>query len=117
MSKWNAGDTIIVSRQAREPINTTISRVGRKYFFAEIHGREVKFALTDGIEPSDYIGRRAWTPQDYADSGRNGALRTSLRNLGVGQIPLWVSTDALADILEIMQGEKAAQSSKEKEDD
>lgn len=92
MSDWKVGDEVVVTGTYVRTGLTTITKVGRKYFYVE-NNTDTPFQISDGHEkPDGYGGQykaRARTPEQYeADRVRSGVL-DKLRKHGVSWSNSW----------------------------
>lgn len=86
-SAMRVGDRVLLlpssNDRLRDPREVTISKVGRKYVYAEVHGRPVAFEADTGWEKTEYPGsaHRVVTPEQHAEDGRREAANRRLAPL------------------------------------
>ncbi|GAA2199912.1 hypothetical protein [Streptomyces bangladeshensis] len=88
LSDAKVGDHLILVTGSKyrsdEPV--TVSRVGRKYLYVNLHGREyrARFLRDSGLEDSTYGAQeRLYTPEQYDEMKQRKALFLSLREAGI----------------------------------
>lgn len=87
MSQWSVGQAVVVRERnygrgpARET-ETTVSRVGRKYVYAMLGHREVRFCIEDGVEQSySNYSARLFTPEGIVADRERAAAHLRLAEL------------------------------------
>lgn len=109
MSTFEVGQEVTFRphvRQERGSIPATITKIGRKYVYADIYGWSTPFNKDDGKAASRYSGRLV-TPDILAAEQARDAANERVHPLRIGW-PRWdrLSTDQLnriADIIEEQQ--------------
>ncbi|WP_318205379.1 hypothetical protein [Streptomyces sp. SCL15-4] len=105
------GDPLILvtgnKYRSDEPV--TVSRVGRKYVYVNLHGREYsqRFHRDTGAEDSQYGAREhLYTPEQYDEMKQRDALFMKLSAAGIDvkyQIRPEVTTDQLRALLAVVK--------------
>lgn len=105
-----AGDTVVVVSGNRYRGTTAVrrvTRVGRKYLYADGGYCELKFEISNGREPTQYgSGDAAYTPAQYAESQLRTATIKALHEAGVELRNPWncpLTTDQLTALLAVVQ--------------
>lgn len=110
--QWHPGQEVIIReflpRGGHRDKTGHITRVGRRYIYAEVHGREQAAHADTGYEKSDYTASfRIATPEILAQEDRREAAVSRVvvgtRNLN------WygsLSVEALEAIADILEGEQ-----------
>ncbi len=106
--KFKVGDTVILSIRHQSELETTITRVGRKYAYIEQYGRERAFDLWSGYEANNKYGTpgRIRTPGMVAEEARRKAVIDAIRGHGITYdryIGFKQSTDVLEQILRVLE--------------
>ena len=88
----------------RDPVEATVSKVGRKYF--QLHPDETtKYSLETGVEAieSNYCNRVYLTLQEILDEKEHVALSNSLKQVfgGYGRLPY--PLDVLRKVAELLE--------------
>jgi hypothetical protein len=115
MTRFRAGQEFILRSVRPQNVSdnpVTITRIGRKYAYVLIRGREVAFGIEDGIESSEsnYRSRIGTLEEFQANDARAAAIQ---RVAELTRRPSWgrgVSTETLtriADIIEASKGDLA----------
>lgn len=96
------GDVLkyLPSRKGAELIEAEITKIGNKYFYCKIHGKETKFELQTGKEVTDYMGGSLWIDdgsyQEYLELvDLKTKVRDAIRNLDLSKF----TTEQLQNIL------------------
>jgi hypothetical protein len=91
MTDWKVGDKVIVTGKYVVAGTTTITKVGRKYFYVANDSRDTPYQISTGHAKNDGYGSnsRCRTPEQYeADTVRDGVL-DKLRKHGVAWASGW----------------------------
>lgn len=105
MIQWEIGQEVVhqyghSKRQASAP--ATITRIGRKYVYAKVFGREQAFNKDDGYVPN-WRGGRLVTPEILAaEERRNAAMERTKRLRDYGAFDR-LSVDQIERIAEIIE--------------
>ncbi|SIL61346.1 beta barrel domain-containing protein [Mycobacteroides abscessus] len=83
-AKWHVGQTVFLSDGSRAPAEVPVTRVARKYVYITQYGRERKFNIDNGHEPT-YTGHCPciYTKDEWADREKRGSLLKALRDEGL----------------------------------
>lgn len=109
-SKWHVGQTVVLSDGSRGFAEVPVTRVARKYVYITRYGRERKFNIEDGYEPS-YTGHcpRIYTKDEWADKQLRADLLRALRDADLNFLQgadYKLSTSTLQRLLTVLTGEE-----------
>lgn len=103
------GQTLILTNPygCRGQHEATVTKVGRKYFYADDRKFEIETACE--VIARGYLGGVAFTPDEWAEVERVGALRSKLAEFGVvrpasGSVFGRATSAQLQQIVDVMQG-------------
>lgn len=80
MSKFNVGDTVWISTFGRKRVETTVSKVGRKYVTAD----GVQFHIGNGRMKGEFMGQ-IWTEEEHLEDEERARLTGRLDSYGLQQ--------------------------------